>query len=189
LSRRGSLSPIKGLTAADRSSVSRQAMQARSIRAQVTSYARGWANVSLEMPENSSNRFRQRISGVIPCAGVSACFSREAIQHLNDQNHGEAFRTSSFTEDYDIAFRVSELGFNSAFIAYPANYAIDINIDSGNPGILHRTLPVATREFFPSGLEAAYRAGCSASCSRALKSMAGKALSGPSTFWRETERA
>ena len=100
---------------------------------------------------------RQRISGVIPCAGVSACFSREAIQHLNDQNHGEAFRTSSFTEDYDIAFRVSELGFKSAFIAYPANYAIDIDIDSGNPGILHRTLPVATREFFPSGLEAAYR--------------------------------
>ena len=100
---------------------------------------------------------RQRISGVIPCAGVSACFSREAIQHLNDQNQGEAFRTSSFTEDYDIAFRVSELGFNSAFIAYPANYAIDIDIDSGNPGILYRTLPVATREFFPSGLEAAYR--------------------------------
>jgi len=100
---------------------------------------------------------RQRISGVIPCAGVSACFSREAIQHLMDRNQGEAFRTSSFTEDYDIAFRVWELGFKSAFIAYPAKYAIDIDIDSGNPGILRRKLPVATREFFPSGLEAAYR--------------------------------
>lgn len=100
---------------------------------------------------------RQRISGVIPCAGVSACFSREAILHLTDANHGEAFRTSSFTEDYDIAFRVSELGFKSAFIAYPANYAIDIDIDSNNPGILYRSLPVATREFFPSRLEAAYR--------------------------------
>lgn len=100
---------------------------------------------------------RQRISGVIPCAGVSACFSRDAIVHLTDQNQGEAFRTSSFTEDYDIAFRVSELGFKSAFIAYPANYAIDIDIDTGNPSILYRSLPVATREFFPSGLEAAYR--------------------------------
>jgi len=100
---------------------------------------------------------RQHMSGVIPCAGVSACFSREAIQHLNDQNQGQAFRTSSFTEDYDIAFRVSELGFNSAFIAYPASYAIDIDIDSGNPGIVYRSLPIATREFFPSGLEAAYR--------------------------------
>ena len=100
---------------------------------------------------------RQKISGVIPCAGVSACFSREAILHLTDQNHGETFRTSSFTEDYDIAFRVAELGFNSAFIAYPASYAIDIDIDSNNPGILYRTLPIATREFFPSGLEAAYR--------------------------------
>ena len=100
---------------------------------------------------------RQHISGVIPCAGVSACFSREAILHLTDKNQGEAFRTSSFTEDYDIAFRVSELGFKSAFIAYDASYAIDIDIDSGNPGILHRSLPVATREFFPSRLEAAYR--------------------------------
>lgn len=100
---------------------------------------------------------RQHLSGVIPCAGVSACFSREAIQHLNDQNQGEAFRTASFTEDYDIAFRVSELGFNSAFIAYPAGYAIDVDIDSGNPGIVYRSLPVATREFFPTGLEAAYR--------------------------------
>lgn len=100
---------------------------------------------------------RQHLSGVIPCAGVSACFSREAIQHLNDQNQGEAFRTASFTEDYDIAFRVSELGFNSAFIAYPAGYAIDVDVDSGNPGIVYRSLPVATREFFPTGLEAAYR--------------------------------
>jgi len=39
--------------------------------------------------------------------------------------------------------------FKSAFIAYDASYAIDIDIDSGNPGILHRSLPVATREFFP----------------------------------------
>ncbi|CUT11511.1 Bacteriophage N4 adsorption protein B [Bradyrhizobium sp.] len=100
---------------------------------------------------------RQRISGVIPCAGVSACFSREAMLHLVDQNQGEAFRVTSFTEDYDIAFRVSELGFKSAFIAYPAKYAIDIDIDTGNPGILHRSLPIATREFFPSALEAAYR--------------------------------
>ena len=100
---------------------------------------------------------RQRISGVIPCAGVSACFNREAILRLTDQNQGEAFRTSSFTEDYDIAFRVSELGFKSGFIAYPAGYAIDIDMDSNSPGIQRRTLPIATREFFPSGLEAAYR--------------------------------
>lgn len=100
---------------------------------------------------------RQHLSGVIPCAGVSACFSREAIQHLTDHNNGEAFRTSSFTEDYDVAFRVSELGFRSAFIAYDTNNAIDIDIDSGNPGVMQRSLPIATREFFPTSLEAAYR--------------------------------
>ena len=37
--------------------------------------------------------------------------SREAMLHLVDRNQGEAFRVASFTEDYDIAFRVSELGF------------------------------------------------------------------------------
>jgi adsorption protein B len=100
---------------------------------------------------------RQHLSGVIPCAGVSACFGRHAILKLLDKNHGEAFRTSSFTEDYDIAFRVSELGFRSAFICFDADYTIDIDVNKGLPSRIPRKLPVATREFFPSELEAAYR--------------------------------
>jgi adsorption protein B len=101
-------------------------------------------------------RVRQRVSGVIPCAGVSACFSRDAIVKLLDGNHGEVFRVSAFTEDYDVAFRVSELGLKSAFIPYKVDYAIDVDA-TGKPALLRKALPVATREFFPSNFEAAYR--------------------------------
>ncbi len=100
---------------------------------------------------------RQQLSGVIPCAGVSACFNREAIAHLADKNSGEAFRPSAFTEDYDIAFRTAELGLKSAFIAYRCDHSIDVSIDTGKPAIITKTLPVATREFFPEGLRAASR--------------------------------
>lgn len=47
---------------------------------------------------------RNHLSGLIPCAGVSACFSREAIYRLAESNHGEVFRTSCFTEDYESRF-------------------------------------------------------------------------------------
>ena len=115
---------------------------------------------------------RQRISGVIPCAGV-ACFSREAIQHLNDQNQGEAFRTSSFTKDYDIAFRVSELGFKSAFVA---TLPITRSTSTSTAAIWH-PLPDLSggdpRTSFRRASRpptASARAGCSASFSRAPRS-------------------
>lgn len=100
---------------------------------------------------------RQALSGVIPCAGVSACFSREAMARLVAFNSGEAFRTSTMTEDYDIAFRVSELGLKSAFISYPTSYTIDVDLTTERPAVFRKTFPIATREYFPSELEAAYR--------------------------------
>jgi len=100
---------------------------------------------------------RERIGAVIPCAGVSACFSRNAISLLADMNRGEVFRTKSFTEDYDIATRVHEMGMRTSFISNPVGYSIDINEDNGQPIVLAHDLPIATREFFPSELAAAYR--------------------------------
>ena len=100
---------------------------------------------------------RERMGAVIPCAGVSACFSRQAISLLAEMNSGEVFRTSSFTEDYDIAVRVHELGMRTSFVSNPVGYSIDINEDTGQPNILTHNLPIATREFFPSDLGAAYR--------------------------------
>jgi len=100
---------------------------------------------------------RERLGAVIPCAGVSACFSRNAISLLADMNNGEVFRTKSFTEDYDVAVRVHELGMRTTFVSNPVGYSIDVNEDNGQASVVTHNLPIATREFFPSDLRAAYR--------------------------------
>jgi adsorption protein B len=100
---------------------------------------------------------RRHLSGLIPCAGVSACFSRKAVVELAENNHGEIFQTSSFTEDYDIAFRLRALGLKTTFVSCPVNYTVDMNLETATPVFVRRTLPVATREFFPSELRGAYR--------------------------------
>jgi adsorption protein B len=100
---------------------------------------------------------RNHLSGLIPCAGVSACFSRNAIVALAQENRGEVFQTSCFTEDYDIAFRLRALGLKAAFVSCPVNYTIDIDQETATPVYVNRTLPIATREFFPSELRGAYR--------------------------------
>lgn len=100
---------------------------------------------------------RRHFSGLIPCAGVSACFSRDAIVRLAERNQGEVFQVSSFTEDYDIAFRLRALGLRTTFVSCPVNYTIDINRDTIEPTYVKRRLPIATREFFPSSIRSAYR--------------------------------
>ncbi|MET0707892.1 MAG: glycosyl transferase family protein [Tardiphaga sp.] len=100
---------------------------------------------------------RRHLSGLIPCAGVSACFSRDAIVALAQNNMGAVFQISSFTEDYDIAFRLRALGLRTTFVSCPVNYTIDINRETVAPAIVKRTLPIATREFFPSKMRDAYR--------------------------------
>lgn len=100
---------------------------------------------------------REHLSGIIPCAGVSACFGRNALAMLADMNEGAAFRTNAFTEDYDIAFRVHDLGLRTTFASYPVAYTIDISEDSEVPAVIRRALPIATREFFPSTLQGAVR--------------------------------
>ena len=100
---------------------------------------------------------REHMSGVVPCAGVSACFSRRSLAILIENNHGEAFDTSSFTEDYDVAFRLAEIGLKTTFVSYPVEYTIDMDSSSDTPIFLPKTRPIATREFFPSELKAAYQ--------------------------------
>jgi adsorption protein B len=100
---------------------------------------------------------RERMGAVIPCAGVSACFNRYAIALLADMNRGEVFKPNSFTEDYDIAVRVHELGMRTTFVSYPVGYSIDVSERTGQPFVASQKLPIATREFFPAELQAAYR--------------------------------
>jgi adsorption protein B len=100
---------------------------------------------------------RKHLSGLIPCAGVSACFSRDAVVALAQNNMGAMFQIASFTEDYDIAFRLRALGLRTTFVSCPVHYTIDINRDTVAPAFVRRTLPIATREFFPSKVRDAYR--------------------------------
>ncbi|MDP2410301.1 MAG: glycosyl transferase family protein [Pseudolabrys sp.] len=100
---------------------------------------------------------RKHLSGLIPCAGVSACFSRDAVVALAENNMGAMFQITSFTEDYDIAFRLRALGLRTTFVSCPVNYTIDMHRETVTPVYVKRQLPIATREFFPSKIRAAYR--------------------------------
>lgn len=101
---------------------------------------------------------REMLTGIVPSAGVASAFSREALRHLAAANHDVLFNTKSLTEDYDISFRLRELGIRGRFVRL------------GEVCELHRRSPVtgrwrsvaakdyvATREFFPSSAKAAIR--------------------------------
>lgn len=99
---------------------------------------------------------RERFTGVVPCAGVAACYSAKTVRALTACD-GEAFEASALTEDYDVSFRIKQLGLSSAFIRNKASYTIDT---LGAPRTLRRVeqrLPIATRENFPDDFRAAYR--------------------------------
>jgi adsorption protein B len=99
---------------------------------------------------------RENLTGIVTCAGVSACFSRRAIEGLRTKV-GPVFDPANLTEDYDIAFRIAKLGMRERFVRFPSSFTIDISPDLGQPLYVERRLPVATREFFPDEFRAAYR--------------------------------
>lgn len=100
---------------------------------------------------------RERLGGFVPCAGVSACFSRLAIERLAASQDGEVFKSGALTEDYDTSFRCTQLGLHSAFVAWKADYYMDTPRGKGHPQLIRREASVATREFFPSRFRAAWR--------------------------------
>lgn len=100
---------------------------------------------------------RESMTGVVPCAGVSACFSRRAIDALRLERAGEVFSTTSLTEDYDIAFRLAKMGMREIFVSFPISMAVEAVGPGGMPEITRRNMPIATREFFPEDFRAAYR--------------------------------
>jgi adsorption protein B len=100
---------------------------------------------------------RESMTGVVPCAGVSACFSHRAIDALRLGRSGEVFSTTSLTEDYDIAFRLAKMGMREIFVSFPISMAVEAVGPDGMPVITRRNMPVATREFFPEEFRAAYR--------------------------------
>ena len=100
---------------------------------------------------------RQRLTGVVPCAGVAACFSRKAIEALKSWRRGEVFDPVALTEDYDVAFAMKTLGLTSAFVLNEAPYTLDIPRGTDQVQRIATPLAIATRENFPSDYRAAYR--------------------------------
>lgn len=102
---------------------------------------------------------REKLTGVVPCAGTSACFSRRSIQMLIDEVKGsdEVFKRGSLTEDYEIAFRLNRLGCRQVFVRFPVNVKFKASDGFGRALIFEQLLPIATREYFPDDFRAAYR--------------------------------
>jgi adsorption protein B len=66
---------------------------------------------------------RERLSGMVPSAGVGTGFSRAAIDRLAVEHHNQIFNVATFTEDYDLAFRLKALGEGSVLIQFFVEHA------------------------------------------------------------------
>lgn len=101
---------------------------------------------------------RESINGLVPGSGVSTCYSRRAIQMLADQNSNQPFNTDTLTEDYDLSFRLKKLGTSQVFVRFPVVHTVRRkSLFTGREYQVDVNSTIATREYFPSTLRAAYR--------------------------------
>lgn len=102
---------------------------------------------------------RETLTGQVPCAGVSACFSRRAMLALNEGTQQQPFNTDTLTEDYDIGLRLKKLGMHEVFVKFPVAYEVRRKRLFGLAGSHTQTFQslIATREYFPSKWTAAVR--------------------------------
>lgn len=84
---------------------------------------------------------RERLSGMVPSAGVGTGFARGAIDRLAVKHGGQVFNVLTFTEDYDLAFRLKANGENSILVQFFR--------ETPRLGVVVREL-VGTRGFFPT---------------------------------------
>lgn len=101
---------------------------------------------------------RERLTGVLPSAGVGCAFSHRALAEIAARNHGDPFDPTSVTEDYDIGLRLAALGMRQRFVRLPIQRMVrHRNALSGKTRLKPETSYVATREFFPNNISAACR--------------------------------
>lgn len=91
---------------------------------------------------------RESLSGMVPSAGVGTGFSRDAVERLAVKHGGQVFNVATFTEDYDLAFRLKALGECSTLVQFFSR-----GPRAGRGG---REL-VGTRGYFPSKFSDAVR--------------------------------
>ena len=96
-------------------------------------------------------RQRAAFGGFVPSAGVGTAYRREALEALWEHNGGYLFDKESLTEDYAIGFRLHLLGRSQTLLhAAPAGWG-------ETPLGQRRTLPIATRSYFPRNVRQAIR--------------------------------
>ena len=61
---------------------------------------------------------RERLSGMVPSAGVGTGFARAAIDRLALKHNNQIFNVATFTEDYDLAFRLKAIGEGSILLQF-----------------------------------------------------------------------
>ncbi len=81
------------------------------------------------------------LGGFIPSSGVGTAYRRDALDLLASAHTGDVFEPGSLTEDYENGFRLQALGVKQLFA--PVRF-----VDGR---------PLATREYFPRSLRAAFR--------------------------------
>lgn len=101
---------------------------------------------------------RESMTGVVPGCGVATFYSRRAIKMLADRYEGVPFNTSTLTEDYDLSFRLQELGTRQIFMRFPVYENVQHrSIFTGRMVSRQVKTLIAVREYFPNTLRAAYR--------------------------------
>lgn len=100
---------------------------------------------------------RESLTGLVPCAGVGACYSRRAIEALCEDTDNHPFNTETLTEDYDFSFRLKKLGMTQIFVKVPVVYPTTVRRFLGGTKVVHRKILVGVREYFPNEFRASYR--------------------------------
>lgn len=102
---------------------------------------------------------RERLSGMVPSAGVGTGFSRGVIDILALRHDNQIFNVATFTEDYDLAFRLKAIGERSILLQFFIE-----RTKVGGPGLFNRQGDlklvrelVGTRGYFPSNFADAVR--------------------------------
>jgi adsorption protein B len=91
---------------------------------------------------------RERLSGMVPSAGVGTALSRSIVEELSRRHRGRPFNVRTFTEDYDLAFRLRAAGGRSILVQH-------FCARGEAPGAPREL--VCTREYFPDRFADAVR--------------------------------
>ncbi len=100
---------------------------------------------------------RERISGMVPSAGVGTGFARCAIERLARKHDNQIFNVGTFTEDYDLAFRMNAIGERSVLISFFVERTKLVRSLGNRERLKVVRELVGTRGYFPSNFRDAVR--------------------------------